>query len=291
MSLGKILEKYHASFKELEATLGIFFEQATEINKQLVAIKTRYDEVRKAQSDCGQHMHGLLDQAKNLKTDGIVQLNDVKSLLVLAASHPSKPHSIKAEEIAALANHPDASVPVWNAFVKSAAAINGKLFEIERQWAEGVKAELSYNKHVIKAFQAAHGLNTHGIVQLDELKKLLILASDNPANPKPIDISEVKSLYQEAAQQIEMKCNKKIDAYLTQNAGTWPGEIKPGMVFLNKGKPHLIEITNSTKIIEKTRAAAPFKAKILKDYESAPKETAFYGDDLSAKHWVLVKTG
>jgi len=288
LSLSKILEKYHASVKELDATLGTFMHQAIEINKHLVEYKTKFDAAHKANLDYGHFMGNLLTQTQGLETDGIAQLNDVKHLLELAATHSRQPHPIKAEEITALAKNPHASAPVWAAFVKSATEINGKLAEFEHRFAEVVKAGSDYSKHVNEASHAANSLNTHGIVQLDELKKLLVLASENPHDPKPIDINEAKELYEHAASQIEAKCRQKIDKYLEQNALSWPTEIKPGMVFRNKRTHDVIEITHSTDIA-KAKAFPGFKAKHLKDFSGTPSEGIVTGGVLTAANWVLVK--
>lgn len=98
MGLKTIEEEYNAALKERSQTIRAFTERAMQINAKLAEHKTKLDELSKLSVNVAQAYEAAQNQVVNLDTHGIVQLDEMKKLLVLAAQHP-KPHAVKLEEI------------------------------------------------------------------------------------------------------------------------------------------------------------------------------------------------
>jgi hypothetical protein len=98
VGLKAIEEEYNAALKEHNQTIGAFTARAMQINAKLAEYKTKLDELSKMSVPLGQAYEAAQNQVVNLNTHGIVQLDEMKKLLVLATQH-AKPHSVKLEEI------------------------------------------------------------------------------------------------------------------------------------------------------------------------------------------------
>lgn len=128
-------------------------------------------------------------------------------------------------------------------FLKDAREINDHLIQYGKKLEEINKAAEEMGALVIKAGESAKKLNTHGIVQLDEVKRLLLVATQHASKPHPIDLTALENLEHAAKNQIEKGLQGEMEQYYEKIAAGWPAEIKVGMMFKNGER--VIEITSA----------------------------------------------
>ena len=86
-------------------------------------------------------------------------------------------------------------------------------------------------------------LNTHGIVQLDQMKKLLILAVEHPDPDYPFPkIEELDAQVKKSLQQQRAALDKELEQYFQRIAASFPNEVKVGMTFKKVGSNVVYEI-------------------------------------------------
>ena len=293
MGLKTIKAKYKEDRQQFDSTVGGFVHQAQQINAKLVEYKTKLEACNKAEMEVGHAVEKAWKGATGLQTGGIVQLDDVKKLLVLAAEHYHQPHPIKPDEIAALEKNPHAKEQLFGAFVKQAKIINAELAQYKQKFDAMRHASAEVGDLVEKIHEETAALKTHGIVQLDEFKKLLILASQHPHQPHPVNLSEIQGLAQSMHEEIERRMNRMMEEYIAKKAASWPGkEIKAGMVFRHKTSHELLEITSPAQLVAGKPNDTFYKVNVLKaaGWNLDPKSTTIKHTDLSpTKGWLALK--
>lgn len=288
MGLKTIKEKYKQDRAQYESTIGAFVDQARAINTKLADYRKKMDAVEKASLEFGNHMTEIAKLIESLKPGGVVQLDDVKRLLKVAVQNLREPHPIKDVEILKLKAHPGASDPDWKTFANLAEEVNTKLKEYQGKLDKVRKAQDEIGNLVYALFQETRALKTHGIVQLDEFKKLLILAADN-RDPHPVNMTELNDLAKSMEDQIETKMNQMMSEYVKKKMASWPTkELKVGMVFQHKTSKEIVELTSTAQQVSGKPNETFYNVKALKagGWHLDPKTTKIKHVDLSpAKGW------
>jgi hypothetical protein len=177
-------------------------------------------------------------------------------------------------------------------FLKDARGINSLVGQYEKKMNEISKASEEVGNLVMKAYNGAKGLNTHGIVQLDEVKKLLVLATEHPHNPHAVNLGELEKLERTALSEIEKSLQEALRQRVEKLTSTWPSEIKVGMVFKNGDR--MIEISSAqmkaTNVNLKGDEALYYKAKIVKDLAYGSELTYNLAELNPKKGWEFLKT-
>jgi predicted lipase len=177
-------------------------------------------------------------------------------------------------------------------FVKEARAINAMVAQYEKKIVEITKAQEEMSNLVVKSATAAKSLNTHGIVQLDSMKRLLIVATENSYKPHAVNLAEIEKLEQTALSEIEQSLRMALTARMEKIVASWPNKIEVGMIFRNGDR--LLEIsgpqTKASNVNLKGDAALWHKVKLIKDGNYTG-ESQINLEELSPKKgWKFLKT-
>jgi hypothetical protein len=177
-------------------------------------------------------------------------------------------------------------------FLKGAREINEAVIGYSKKLDEINKASLEMGDLVYKAGQKAKALETHGIVQLDQMKRLLLVATEHAQKPHPVNLSEIEGLERQARSDIDKALQQEMDKYYEKIAAGWPSKVEVGMMF--KKGDRVIEIASaeikSTNPNLKGDAALFHKVKTVKGY-SYGGELNYGRDELNPKKgWKFLKT-
>jgi hypothetical protein len=178
------------------------------------------------------------------------------------------------------------------AFVKQAREINGMVAQYEKKIEEINKAHEDMGNLVMKSSAAAKSLNTHGIVQLDDMKRLIVVGTDNYNQPHAVNLAEIEKLERTALNDIQKSLAMFMEARMGKIVASWPSKIEVGMIF--KQGDRIIEITGpqtkSTNPNLKGDAQLWHKAKIIKDNNYSG-DLSYNLEELSPKKgWKFLKT-
>lgn len=139
------------------------------------------------------------------------------------------------------------------AFLVEAKKINANLQRFEKSWQQMEEASAQFTEFAMSLEVEAHDLDSHRIVQLDEMKKRLLLAAGH-GQPHPVKMEELQQLEKSAWEQIKPGTELRIRA-LADKRAAWPGRLTSGMVFKKISGGDLIEL------VTVGNGATPHKAK------------------------------
>jgi hypothetical protein len=178
------------------------------------------------------------------------------------------------------------------AFVKEARAINSMVAQYEKKIEEISKTYDEMASLVRKAGTAAKSLNTHGIVQLDSMKRLIIVATEHAHKPHAVNLAEIETLEHLALSEIEKNLSTVLKARMDKIVASWPNKIEVGMVFKNGDR--MVEIAGpqwkSTNINLKGDAALCHKVKYIRNGSYAGDSDINLEDLSPKKGWKFLKT-
>jgi hypothetical protein len=127
------------------------------------------------------------------------------------------------------------------AFLVEAKKINTNLQRFEKSWQQMEDATTQFTKFAISLQEEAYDLDSHGIVQLDQMKKLLMLAAAH-GQPHPVKMDEIQQLQNSGLEQIKQGTEVRIRALADKRAAAWPDRLTSGMVFKKTSGGDLIEM-------------------------------------------------
>jgi hypothetical protein len=177
-------------------------------------------------------------------------------------------------------------------FVKQARDINSTVAQYEKKIEDINKAYEDLSNLVIKAGAAAKSLNTHSIVQLDDLKRLMIVATEHSHKPHAVSLAEIEKLERVAMTEIEKSLSVALKARMDKIVASWPSKIEVGMIFKNGDR--MLEIsgpqTKATNINLKGDAALWHQIKYIKDNNYTGESRTSLEDLSPKKGWKFLKT-
>ena len=174
------------------------------------------------------------------------------------------------------------------AFVKQAKTINEKLASYKTKLDEISKISEQMATNTWDAHKEAKALNTHGIVQLDDVKKLLIMAAEN-GMPHPIKLDEILQLEKSIQDQIKKNLEAMIQAYTDKRTAAWPAKLEVGMTFKEMRGVGTVEVL---AVGQPVHGKPPVhKVRWIKSYWTKEVyESNMEADRLTPKGWKYIKT-
>lgn len=119
----------------------------------------------------------------------------------------------------------------FSAFLKEAKQINTVLGRLDEINASLLSAMAERDRDLKTAEKQAQGLKTHRIVQLEEMRSLLIAACSNLNSTKPIDLREIERMADQCKLAIQFEKFARLQELTEKRVAAFPKEVEPGMTF------------------------------------------------------------
>jgi hypothetical protein len=128
------------------------------------------------------------------------------------------------------------------AFVKEAKAVNAGIAEFKRKLEDSARLQIEAGNLHETTIKEAKSLNSRGVIQLEEMKKLLILAAENPHAPLP-KIDELDAEMKRTLQSRREALSMEMMQYFKRLEASTPNPVKVGMTSREPGSKVVYEIT------------------------------------------------
>lgn len=171
------------------------------------------------------------------------------------------------------------------AFLREAREINTRLSQFRKKYDQAQQVVATLSQAAFQDVQKARALRTHGIVQLDEMKRVIVNGAEAWMQ-QGVNLTEIERLHRALGAEIEQMLKDRIEQYIARLEASWPKEIKPGMTFRKSLNGREILIGEVTEVIPGKSGAAPsYKLKVSKGYWGQDERMAERTEhDLSARN-------
>jgi hypothetical protein len=177
-------------------------------------------------------------------------------------------------------------------FIDEARRVNAELAEYKKKEDAIMKLHQELLMRRVELAEEVHRIDTQGVMQFAEVKKLLILAAEH-AQPHAINMAEIDSIAASLESQMKLEMERKMKEYFDKLASSWPAELKPGMTFSRKTGDIVELIAPPQQLRGRTGdEAILLKVRYVKGYiMSAGDQRTMNRAELSVKNgWRFLKT-
>lgn len=173
----------------------------------------------------------------------------------------------------------------FGAFLKDARQINSVLGRLDEINASLAKAQDDLQKDLKAAESQAKGLKTHNIVQLEEMKSLLVAACAAIHHLKPVKLNEIEALDRQCKKEIELEKATKLTEITEKRAAAFPKKIEPGMTF----KPRAAQYFETFEILKLVKGGMLYDVKLMRG-DGATATTTVPVSSVTPKNYKFLKT-